>query len=112
MAKLLVTTGKANPKRPVKGGITMLHAAEARGAEVPELVSFLMEHGVEPNVQDAQGLTPLHMACLHGHMQTARLYVEHGTLMDLRTKDGFTAVELAVMKGYDVSALSEAAAKR
>ncbi|WP_426131501.1 ankyrin repeat domain-containing protein [Pararhizobium sp. PWRC1-1] len=54
---------------------------------------------------DAQGpyngLTALHDAVWHGHLDSAKALVEAGALLDLRTHAGLTPRELAVEYGYD-----------
>lgn len=54
---------------------------------------------------DAQGpyngLTALHDAVWHGHLEAAKALVEAGALLDLRTHAGLTPRELAVLYGYN-----------
>jgi len=47
------------------------------------------------------GMTPLHDAVWHGHLQAARVLVEAGHSLSLRTHAGLTPRELAVLYGYD-----------
>jgi ankyrin repeat protein len=53
---------------------------------------------------DAQGpfngYTALHDAIWHGHLETARVYVEAGARLNLRALDGRTPVEMARDYGY------------
>lgn len=54
---------------------------------------------------DAQGayngLTALHDAVWHGHVEAAQTLVEHGASLGLRTHSGQTPRELASLYGYD-----------
>lgn len=54
---------------------------------------------------DAQGayngMSPLHDAVWHGHLEAARVLVEAGHPLDLRTHAGLTPRELAAHYGYD-----------
>lgn len=61
--------------------------------------------GVGSRGLDAQGpyngLTALHDAVWHGHMDAAQTLVEHGASLGLRTHSGHTPRELATLYGYD-----------
>lgn len=46
------------------------------------------------------GYTPLHDAVWHGHLETARAYIEAGARLDLRALDGRTPLEMARVYGY------------
>ena len=61
--------------------------------------------GTQTSELDAQGayngMTPLHDAVWHGHLDAARALVDAGALLHLRTHAGLTPRELAVRYGYD-----------
>ena len=61
--------------------------------------------GTRASELDAQGayngMTPLHDAVWHGHLEAARVLVGAGHPLDLRTHAGLTPRELAVLYGYD-----------
>lgn len=88
-------------------GGTALHEACYFGHT--EVVTAMTEGrkraGVRSSQLDAQGalngMTPLHDAVWHGHLETARVLVEAGHPLDLRTHAGLTPRELAVRYGYD-----------
>lgn len=61
-AKELITAGRANVSAADSKGRTALHFAASNDNE--ELVAFLLEHGADPNVQDLNGSTPLHLATM------------------------------------------------
>eukprot|EP01105_Mastigella_eilhardi_P010192 TRINITY_DN2384_c0_g1_i14.p1 TRINITY_DN2384_c0_g1~~TRINITY_DN2384_c0_g1_i14.p1 ORF type:complete len:122 (-),score=7.18 TRINITY_DN2384_c0_g1_i14:341-706(-) len=44
----LLASGKVDPNRPLRGGMTHLHAAAYNGYE--EVVQLLLEHNANPNV--------------------------------------------------------------
>lgn len=73
------------------------------------MLEYLIHNGIDLDAQDRQGLTALHIACLQGHLSTAKLMASHGAALHLVTREGFTAVELAAIKGYDASGISEEA---
>lgn len=97
----------ANPRRMIglfRG--TALHEASYFGhADVIEAMTERCERaGMQPSELDAQGayngMTPLHDAVWHGHLEAARALVEAGHRLDLRTHAGLTPRELAVLYGY------------
>jgi len=47
------------------------------------------------------GMTPLHDAAWHGHLAAARVLVEAGHPLELRSHAGLTAQQLASLYGYD-----------
>jgi uncharacterized protein len=47
------------------------------------------------------GLTPLHDAIWHGHLQAARVLIEAGAPLDARTHAGQTPRDLAILYGYE-----------
>ncbi len=56
---------------------------------------------IELDAQGAyNGMSPLHDAVWHGHLETARALVEAGHPLDLRTHAGLTPRELAAHYGY------------
>ncbi len=75
---------------------------ERDGAPAPEL--------------DAQGpyngLTALHDAVWHGHLEAARALIDAGARLDLKTHAGLTPRELALLYGYDDLARLLAEAER
>ena len=60
---------------------------------------------MRPSELDAQGayngMSPLHDAVWHGHLEAAQALVEAGHPLDLRTHAGLTPRELAAHYGYD-----------
>ncbi|KAH9253359.1 hypothetical protein BASA81_008710 [Batrachochytrium salamandrivorans] len=56
------------------------------------------------NVFDKSGQTPLHLASKAGNLETARLLVDYGALLDVSDKvngNGLTALHLAVTHGHE-----------
>lgn len=98
----------ADPRRVIglmRG--TPLHEASFFGyADIVGMLTQRPARGGLPAVElDAQGpyngLTALHDAVWHGHMDAARALVEAGAPLDLRTHAGLTPRELALLYGYD-----------
>lgn len=46
------------------------------------------------------GFTPLHIACVYGHFELARLLIEAGAEIESKTKYGYTALHLAAQYGH------------
>ncbi|ATY34875.1 ankyrin repeat domain-containing protein [Sphingomonas psychrotolerans] len=69
------------------------------------LLQGLDRGGVGSRGLDAQGpyngLTALHDAVWHGHVEAAQILVEHGASLGLRTHSGQTPRELASLYGYE-----------
>ncbi|HKO47622.1 MAG TPA: ankyrin repeat domain-containing protein [Polyangiaceae bacterium] len=86
---------------------TALHEACYFGhADVIRAMTAKRQHpGKRAPELDAQGayngMTPLHDAVWHGHLEAARALVDAGHLLDLRTHAGLTPRELALLYGYD-----------
>jgi len=84
------------------GSHSALHVAAAAGHSV--CIELLLRAGSGPTVVTNTGLTPLHVACLHGHAGVARkLLVATGT-GDLQTEPvdqhGETSLHLAAARGH------------
>jgi ankyrin repeat protein len=120
IVRLLLEVG-ADPRRVIglmKG--TPVHEAAFFGrADVIGVFTQMAERaGGTPIELDAQGpyngLTPLHDAVWHGHLDAAKALVEERAPLDIRTHAGLTPQELALLYGYvDLARfLAEAEQKR
>lgn len=114
MALLLLESG-ANPNAVNDSGITPLYAAAKRSdlrlatmllehgadsnwnengmlalfeAATLEMAEALVNHGADVNAQNAQGLTPLHMAVARCRMDVARFLLEQGAEVNACEKSG------------------------
>ncbi|MFD8461906.1 ankyrin repeat domain-containing protein [Streptomyces antimycoticus] len=116
IVRVLLDAG-ADPRRVVglmRG--TPVHEASYFGhADVIRVLTANLETTGAPAAEiDAQGpyngLTALHDAVWHGHVDAARTLIDAGARLDLRTHAGLTPRELALVYGYDGLAkiLSEA----
>ena len=109
----------AEPRRVIGlfGGTALHEACYFGHADVVEVMTAGAERaGTRTSELDAQGayngMTPLHDAVRHGHLDTARALVEAGHPLHLRTHADLTARELAVRYGYDDLAHLLAAAEQ
>jgi hypothetical protein len=56
---------------------------------------------VNINAQDYEGNTPLHLAASNGHGRIVRLLMDHGADSSIVNHEGFTASDLARLRGHD-----------
>ena len=61
---------------------------------------MLVEAGAPVDARGMGGWTPLHMACLDGHLDIARMFIEAGALVDIRGEDGWTPLHWACLFGH------------
>ncbi|SCA63682.1 hypothetical protein SCG7109_AV_00090 [Chlamydiales bacterium SCGC AG-110-M15] len=91
-----------------KLGKTLLHFACE--LEVPEIVSRLVDLGLNPCLETPEGLNALHIAALHGNTQVIRVmlpfFIQSQIGLDIPDKKGNTALHLAANAGkYDAISL-------
>ena len=88
-----------NPNTRDNMGATALHDAVWSGHI--ELVRLLLDHGADPNIPHAEGLsTPLHYAAIKGQAAIAALLLDHGANINGVDRSGSTALHLAAARGY------------
>ncbi len=51
------------------------------------MVSYLLDHGADPNSRDTNGVTPLHWAAVNGHVPCCRLLLQSGAKVNAMTVD-------------------------
>jgi ankyrin repeat protein len=82
--------------RPIHMGRTWpedppaLELAVMANTENIDLIKVLIEHGADPNKQDADGQTPLFEACYAGNSETVLLLLEYGANPNVKDSDGNT----------------------
>jgi ankyrin repeat protein len=118
IVRVLLEAG-ANPRRVIGLFLgTALHEACYFGyADVVRAMTDKRERVVtQASELDAQGayngMTPLHDAVWHGHLEAAQTLVNAGARLDLTTHAGLTPRELALLYGYDDLARFLAEAER
>ena len=66
-----------------------------------ELVQLLLDHGADPNIPHAEGLsTPLDYAAIKGNASIAAMLLDHGANIKAADRSGSTALHLAAARGY------------
>ncbi len=78
---------------------TELHAAA--WADDIELVTRLIQEGMDVNVQDSIGECPLHGAAAWGRTNMVNLLLTHGANPDIKNNDGNTALHWACSHGNE-----------
>ena len=83
-------------------GPTLLHLSASLGLE--NLLKILLDHGMNPNLRDANGFTALHFTALYRHNQCARLLVHEGADINITDIWGRTAQHVALGSNHDNAA--------
>ena len=79
---------------------TALHTAALRGDEAALLTHFQrLGDGDVDSMDSQQQLTPLHVACLKGHVAAARLLMKHGASVTRVDGRGMSPLHLAALSG-------------
>ncbi|TGN55950.1 hypothetical protein E4L95_14545 [Paracoccus liaowanqingii] len=109
----------ADPRRVIglMRGTPVHEAAFLGRAEILRMLTEPHTQSAAPVAElDAQGpyngLTALHDAVWHGHLEAAKVIVDAGARLDLKTHAGFTPRELATLYGYRTVAQFLAAAEQ
>ena len=72
---------------------TPLHQSVIKGVE--NIVSLLLKHNADVNIQDKNGFTPLHWSVIKGVENLVRLLLEHKEDVNIQQKGGFTPLHLS-----------------
>ena len=92
MIKMLIEHG-AHVDEKDGDGSTPLHLAV--GYNKHEIAAELLSK-CDPNIQDKQGMTPLHIACIDGDLSMVKSLIDHGARVDDKDYDGNTPFSLAL----------------
>lgn len=99
---------KADLKVTFENDLTLLHIA-ARSGQL-EIVSLLLQHGMQVDCKTTQGFTPLHAAAAEGRTNVARFLIQKGADVNSKTNNGFTPLDAALTNksaGETVALLKE-----
>jgi hypothetical protein len=98
VVKALPTGLEPKPKEKSPEGIrAMFYAIEKNNVPYAQRV---MTMNFDPNLHHDNGYTPLAYAALRGNPQMVEVFLKHGANPALATRDGETAVELALRAGH------------
>jgi uncharacterized protein len=98
VVKLLPTGLEPKPKEKSPEGVrAMFYAIEKNNVPYGQRV---MSMNFDPNLYHDNGYTPLAYAALRGNLQMVEMFLRHGADPALATREGETAVELALRAGH------------
>lgn len=88
---------------------------EAAGAGNCVIIKQLAQKGADINAKDYESNTPLHFACIYGHIEAVRLLIDLGAKPDIQASGlGRTPMKIAETNGHTeiVQILKDAGAKK
>lgn len=97
--ELLLLEEPNSPTNPDGKGPSALHHAADSDFDMPTLVSMLIDRGLDVNLRDDIGSTPLHNAVLAENLETVRLLLGRGADINAKDSMGLTALHKAVAGG-------------
>ncbi|XP_061888350.1 cyclin-dependent kinase 4 inhibitor D-like [Entelurus aequoreus] len=65
-----------------------------------KVADVLLEKGADPNVQDKQGIAPIHDAARTGFLDTVQVLVEHGASVNVADQSGALPIHIAIREGH------------
>ncbi|TMW65628.1 hypothetical protein Poli38472_008270 [Pythium oligandrum] len=80
-------------------GMSALALAAREGRR--DVVEALLDYGVQPDMPNLRGDTPLHFAAAIGSKEICELLIQRGCAVDVRNRDGLTPLVAAVTRGFD-----------
>ena len=80
------------------GGCTALHYAALHGQS--EMVTMLLAHGANIELQTGAGATPFFYAAAGGQPKAAEILLVNGAKVDARSKDGWTPLMRTIANGH------------
>jgi ankyrin repeat protein len=99
VVKILVDRG-ASIKSVTDENRNVLHYAVTSDQWNKDEIKNLLEIGVEVNLQDAEGITPLHLAALHLGRENVKLLIEYGADVNLKCNKKRSALHYAATAEY------------
>ena len=84
---------------PVQDGNTALHCASATNQVAILQLLLSPPHSCIVDIRTCYDETPLHVACLNGHLDAAQLLVEKGADLCIRDGKGNTTLHLSAAGG-------------
>lgn len=99
--KLLIEEGHVELDLARNDGLTPLMMAVQKGSS--NMVTILLRHQANPNVQHSSGIEALHLAAQYGHTKIAEALITHGADVTRQYK-GMGAIEIARSGGHEETA--------
>jgi len=97
--RILVQEAAINVNLANADGLTSLHliASAPPSAYTADVARFLLTHGGDPSIPDANGTTPLHLAAATGNQKLLELFSEaYGVSLNVRDEEGESPLFYAV----------------
>ncbi|KAL8708290.1 MAG: hypothetical protein Q9225_007621 [Loekoesia sp. 1 TL-2023] len=66
-----------------------------------DMVFFLVERGIPPNIMDTQGNTALHAAAGRGYGSIIEILIDHGADVNIKNQKGWTPLQEAAASGHE-----------
>lgn len=88
---LSISTEAINTLEPFKEGSPLLYAATKGNIAT---VRVLLENGANSNLEDTNGVTPLHLAIEQEYLEIVGMLCSHGASLLARDKNGNTPLDL------------------
>ena len=102
VVSILPTGLEAKPREKSPEGVkAMFYAIEKDNLVYAQKV---MAMGFDPNLLSDNGYTPLQYAAMRGNPQMVELFIRNGASVNVLSKDGESAVELALKMGHGEAA--------
>lgn len=101
--ELCEESGMTAHVRNMRGGTVKALLLAVHGGRAEE-VERLLAGGLDVNIADEDGITPLMASAMNGHLAIARLLLAAGAYRCMFNKWGMTAHDIAVWHGYDALA--------
>lgn len=99
MFNTLVKSGiSLNTKNDKVNGISLIHYASALGKD--EILSYIIEHGVDVNTLDMLDRSPLHLAAAQDKITVLYILLNSGAIVDVADKAGLTPIDIANKYGH------------
>ena len=61
---------------------------------------LLLDHGAEDSLSHG-GLTAFHQACMDGHIEVVRLFIQRGADIHVKVRFDYTALHMACIEGHE-----------
>ncbi|RBO92479.1 ankyrin repeat domain-containing protein [Nocardia puris] len=88
-----------------RAGRTELHYAAASIEDSSSYVAYLLAAGFDPNDRDHAGVTPLHAAVEHHHIDTVRTLLDAGADVNARDSQGDTPLYYAFRSPWSTASV-------
>jgi ankyrin repeat protein len=103
VVNLLLDRGADINARDIYGYTALIHLASVEDVEVTRL-RWLLDRGASVNIMNNSGMTALCCAAAHGSIDSVRILLEHGALLDVNP-DSLTPLGWA--RGYERTEIAE-----